>query len=171
MNRRSFLGVPIALAENLAIAATDAPALQPLDESIRWIDGLRQAGSVKALGAWSLSAVLEHLAQSVEMSMDGYPVQNSRLFQSTAGSAAFAFFRWRGKMTHDLAEPIPGAPALAAAPDWRPGARRLRDAIDRFKGYNGELKPHFAYGPLSKSEYALAHAMHIANHRDEIRLA
>jgi hypothetical protein len=28
--------------------------------------------------------------------------------------------------------------------------------------------PHFAYGNLSKSDYAMAHSMHIANHQDEI---
>jgi hypothetical protein len=169
MRRRSFFVVPLALAGDAGLA--EVPALQPLDPALRWLDRLPHAGNVRTLGVWPLGAVLEHLAQSVEMSMDGYPRQRSRLLQDTAGSAAFAFFQWRGKMNHDLAEPIPGAPALTAIPDWRPGAQRLREAIVRFRNYNGELKPHFAYGPLSKSEYALAHAMHIANHRDEIQVA
>ena len=149
----------------------DIPSLQSLDDSLRWLDRVQQAASVKGLGAWPIGGVLEHLAQSVEMSMDGFPRPKSRLFQSTAGTAAFAFFQWRGKMSHDLAEPIPGAPPLGAAVEWKPGALRLHEAIVRFKSYNGELKPHFAYGLLSKSEYALAHAMHITNHRDEIRVA
>src|SRR4051794_27455486 len=148
MNRRSFLIAPLSLAGEIAMA--DPPALQPLDESLRWLDGLQRAGSVNTVGAWPLAAVLEHLAQSVEMSMDGYPAPKIRLFQSTAGRAAFAFFQWRGKMNHDLAEAIPGAEPLGTAGDWKPGALRLRVAIVRFKGYNGELKPHFAYGPLSK---------------------
>ena len=66
------------------------------------------------------------------------------------------------------AEPIPGAPALAAGADWKPAALRLRQAVTRFKAYNGALKPHFAYGPLGKAEFALAHNLHIANHQDEI---
>ena len=96
---------------------------------------------------------------------------SAALFQNTAGNAAFAFFKWRGRMSHGLAEPIPGAPALTAAGDWRPAAQRLRNAIQRFSAYNGELKPHFAYGPLTKAEFAQAHQMHIVNHRDEFVVA
>ncbi|HSV35930.1 MAG TPA: DUF1569 domain-containing protein [Ramlibacter sp.] len=148
----------------------DLPKVQSLDDSLRWLDRLDKAPSVTAVGAWPMGAVLEHLSQSIEMSMDGFPQPRSALFQSTAGSAAFAFFRWRGRMSHGLAEPIPGAPSLGAGADWRPAALRLRQAIDRFQGYNGALKPHFAYGALSKTEFALAHAFHIANHQDEVRV-
>jgi Protein of unknown function (DUF1569) len=31
--------------------------------------------------------------------------------------------------------------------------------------------PHFAYGQLSKTDFALAHAFHIANHQDEFVVA
>jgi len=168
MKRRALLILPLLAAGDLAVA--EMSSLQGLDESLRWLDRLQHSAAATSVGAWPIGAVLEHLAQSVEMSMDGFPRQNSRLFQKTVGSAAFAFFQWRGKMSHDLAEPIPGAPALTAM-KWQAAASRLREAIARFNGYNGMLKPHFAYGPLSKAEYAQAHAMHIANHRDEIRVA
>jgi hypothetical protein len=169
MKRREFLIVPLACAGGIAMA--DLPKVQSLEDSLRWLDRLEKAASVNAVGAWPMGAVLEHLAQSIEMSMDGYPQQKSALFQGTAGSAAFAFFQWRGRMSHGLAEPIPGAPALGAAADWKPAALRLRHAITRFNGYNGALQPHFAYGPLSKTEFALAHHLHIANHQDEILVA
>jgi hypothetical protein len=169
MKRREFLIAPLAFAGGIAMA--DLPKVQSLDDSLRWLDRLEKAAGVKAVGAWPMSAVLEHLAQSIEMSMDGYPQQKSALFQSTAGSAAFAYFKWRGRMNHPLAEPIPGAPALAAGADWRPAALRLRQAITHFNAYNGALKPHFAYGPLSKAEFAQAHHLHIANHQEEILLA
>jgi hypothetical protein len=146
----------------------DLPKVQSLDESLRWLDRLEKAPSVKAMGAWPMGAVLEHLAQSIEMSMDGFPQPKPVLFQKTAGSAAFAFFSWRGRMSHGLDEPIPGAPALTASADWKPASVRLRQAITRFNAYSGPLKPHFAYGPLSKAEFALAHSMHVANHQDEI---
>lgn len=149
----------------------DLPEMQSLDDSLRWLDRIDRAASVRAVGAWPLGAVLEHLAQSIEMSMDGYPQSRSALFQGTAGSAAFAWFKWRGRMSHGLAEPIPGAPALGAGADWRPASMRLRGAISRFNGYNGPLKPHFAYGSLSKAEFALAHRLHIANHQEEIVVA
>ena len=44
-------------------------------------------------------------------------------------------------------------------------------AIQRFAAHNGALKPHFAYGALAKSDFALAHGLHIANHQDEILVA
>jgi hypothetical protein len=169
MKRRAFLIVPLAAAGGIAMA--DMPKVQTLDDSLRWLDRLDKAGSVKAVGAWPLGAVLEHLAQSIEMSMDGFPQPKSALFQGTAGSAAFAYFKWRGRMSHGLAEPIPGAPALSAGADWKPGAARLRQAMTRFNGYSGPLKPHFAYGALTKPEFALAHSLHIANHQDEIVVA
>lgn len=149
----------------------DLPKVQTLDDSLRWLDRLDKAGSVKAVGAWPLSAVLDHLAQSVEMSMDGFPQPKSVLFQGTAGSAAFAFFKWRGHMSHGLDEPIPGAPSLTASADWKPAALRLRGAITRYNGYTGPLKPHFAYGALDKRDFTLAHGFHIANHQDEIVVA
>ncbi|MEO5669835.1 MAG: DUF1569 domain-containing protein [Ramlibacter sp.] len=149
----------------------DRPTTLSLDESLRWLDRVEKSPSVKTVGAWPMGAVLEHLAQSIEMSMDGFPQPKSALFQSTAGSAAFAYFKWRGVMSHGLAEAIPGAPALVAGADWKPAAVRLRQAITRFNGHAGPLKPHFAYGQLSKADFALAHSMHIANHRDEILVA
>lgn len=146
----------------------DLPKVQTLDDSLRWLDRLEKSASAKTTGAWPLSSVLDHLAQSIEMSMDGYPQPRSALFQSTAGGAAFAFFKWRGRMSHGLDEPIPGAPALTAGADWKPAAQRLRQAIGRFNAHSGVLRPHFAYGALDKGDYTQAHAFHIANHQDEI---
>ena len=74
-------------------------------------------------------------------------------------------------MSHSLTEPIPGAPALDQSDNWKHSADLLRVAIKHFKANMGVLKPHFAYGELSRSDFALAHAFHIANHQDEIVVA
>lgn len=169
MKRRPLLILPLALAAGASLA--DLPKVQSLDEALRWLDRVEQSTGAKTTGAWPLVAVLEHLAQSIEMSMDGFPEPKSALFQHTAGSAAFAFFKWRGRMSHGLDEPIPGAAVLTTQGDWKPAAQRLRVAIARFNAHQGALKPHFAYGALGKSDFALAHAFHIANHQDEITLA
>lgn len=149
----------------------DMPKVQTLDDALRWLDKLGTAGEVRSTNAWKIRAVLEHLAQSIEMSIDGYPEPKSALFQKTVGAAAFAVFGMRGKMSHGLTEPIPGAPALPQLDDWKPGAARLRAAIGRFQAHTGPIKPHFAYGALSKTDFALAHALHIANHQDDIVVA
>lgn len=145
--------------------------MQTLADCLKWLDRMEAARSVKSTGAWPLAAVLDHLAQSIEMSIDGFPEAKSPLFQKTAGRAAFSVFRMRGRMSHGLDQPIPGAPALTAGEEWHPSSRRLRAAIQRFEAHPGALAPHFAYGALSKQDYALAHCMHIANHQDEIVVA
>lgn len=167
MNRRHFLATTtLALTGNFAMA--DLPKVASLDDAMRWLDTLDKAASVKTTGQWPMVSVLEHMAQSVEMSLDGFPQPKSAFFQSTAGAAAFAFFKWRGQMSHSLSEPIPGAAALQREGDWRPASTRLRAAIERFTRHQGPLKPHFAYGALDKADFSRAHAFHIANHQDEI---
>jgi Protein of unknown function (DUF1569) len=175
MNRRQFhhaLVCTIAAPSVLltpALAQSDAK-VHSLTAALLWLDQLQTAPGVKTSGVWPLSAILEHLSQSIEMSMDGFAAPKSELFQRTVGTAAFTVFKWRGKMSHSLAEPIPGAPVLTPAPVWQPAALRLRNAITRFEAHKAALKPHFAYGMLSKSDYGLAHAMHIANHQEEIAI-
>lgn len=149
----------------------DQPKVQSLDDVLRWLDKLDKAASVKTTGQWPMVSVLEHMAQSIEMSLDGFPQAKSAIFQNTAGAAAFAFFKWRGQMSHSLSEPIPGAAVLSREGEWRPASARLRTAVARFTSHQGPLKPHFAYGALSKADFALAHVFHIANHQDEIVLA
>lgn len=115
--------------------------------------------------AWNWSQTLEHCAQSMEFSMQGFPQPKSALFQHTAGAAAFGLFAWRGRMSHNLAEPIPGAPALAmGTPDASAALERLHAAVAAFAAHQGPLQPHFAYGALSRQQYEQAHAMHLANH-------
>lgn len=168
MKRRTLLQAPLALVSLAAWA--DLPKVGSLPEARRWLDRLATARGARTTGAWPLPAVLEHLAQSVEMSLDGYPQPRSALFQNTVGAAAFAVFQWRGRMGHGLDEPIPGAPALALPGDLATSVARLHAAIARFEQHSGALAPHFAYGRLDKAQYARAHTFHIANHQDEIVL-
>ncbi len=167
MKRRHALVLVPALLAGVPAAARAAP-LGNLDDALRWLDALAARPGARTTGAWPIGTVLAHLAQSIEMSLDGYPAPRSALFQHTVGTGAFAFFRWKGRMTHGLAEPIPGAPAIAPGTEQQAGAGRLREAIGRFQRHTGPLAPHFAYGPLTRADYAIAHALHIANHRDEI---
>lgn len=142
-----------------------------LAEAMQEVDRLASASasaSVSALPpatAWNWSQTLEHCAQSIEFSLQGFPAPKSALFQNTLGAAAFGVFALRGRMSHNLAEPIPGAPALdASTPDASVALTRLRKAVQDFAANVGPLHPHFAYGALSKTQYEHAHAMHLANH-------
>lgn len=165
MDRRQFLTV--ALSAPFAALAAQPGALVRLEQVPAWLDALAR-GRSRSTGPWPLGAVLTHLAQSIEYSLDGFPEAKGALFQHTLGALAFAVFKQRGRMSHDLAAPIPGAPALPAEADWQGGAQRLRDAVMRFTTHRGPLRPHFAYGDLDRADYAIAHLLHIENHRDEI---
>ncbi len=114
---------------------------------------------------WTWSQTLEHCAQSIEFSLLGFPKPKAALFQNTLGAAAFNVFALLGRMSHSLAEPIPGAPELdASKPNASAALARLRKAVQDFATHAGPLQPHFAYGALSRAQYEQAHAMHLANH-------
>ncbi len=172
MNRRTLLEIPLmaAVPTLSGMALADEPRVASLADAQLWLDRVVAARQARTTGAWPLPAVLEHLAQSIEMSMDGFPQPRSAVFQHTLGAAAFAVFSWRGRMHHGLADPIPGAPALRLDARLPDAAARLRAAIERFERHQGALAPHFAYGALDRARFAQAHSLHIANHQDEILL-
>ena len=168
MNRRQFLllgtAVPAALIATPTLVASarhyDIPAL---------IHELQQLPlTLRNTGTWNLSQMLQHCAQSVRYSLDGYPQMFSTVFQNTAGSAAATVFRAVGRMRHDLNEAIPGASELDAALPVAESRNLLVQALQDFQDYTGTLQPHFAYGDLSKEAYAAAHWLHVRNHLDAL---
>lgn len=122
------------------------------------------ANPLRGTGAWNVAQVLNHAAQSVEYSLDGFPALKPELFRSTVGRLAFAVFDARGQMSHPLDQPIPGAPEVPAQAPLDAAVQRLLAAFDRFEAHTGALQPHFAYGLLDKPAYERAHLMHLANH-------
>ena len=167
MKRRALLACTAALgAAGLAGCAPRA-----VDRFASWSEARHAVAALAVPGAhwrsnqgWSLSQTLQHLAQSIEGSMAGYPQPKSRLFVATVGAAAHAVFDLRGRMTHSLDDPIPGAPPLQAELPDEAAVLRLLRAMDAFEAHTGPLAPHFAYGPLDKPAYARAHQMHLAEH-------
>ena len=134
------------------------------------LERLRQARTLASTTAWSWAQTLTHCAQSIEYSMTGFPQMKAALFQHTVGTAAISVFAWRGRMTHDLSEPIPGAPALDATATAGPALERLEASMHAFLGWTGPLRPHFAYGALTRPQYEQAHALHLANHLSAFRI-
>jgi hypothetical protein len=123
-------------------------------------------------GQWTPYQIFSHCAQSVEYSLSGFPTHQSALFTHTLGQSAFFAFAAKGRMTHSLSEPIPGAPTLADSlmthQDTQAALDRLMYALGNFDQFDGPLAPHFAYGALSKTEYEIAHVLHLNNHLLEI---
>ncbi|KQW55400.1 DUF1569 domain-containing protein [Variovorax sp. Root411] len=134
-----------------------------LARAMRTLEHLRET-PLHTRSGWDLAHVLHHCAQSVEYSLDGFPQLKPAWFRASLGAMAFAVFSARGKMSHGLEEPIPGAPTIASSQPLDAAVEHLMGALNRFERHGAALAPHFAYGALSKSEYTRAHLMHLANH-------
>jgi hypothetical protein len=136
-----------------------------LEEALQEIQRLRQAHEqVQIEGDWTLLQHLSHCKQSIVFSLQGYPENKSQFFQQTIGKWVFNKFEQQGYMRHNRNEPIPQAPMLPTKGDIILAFRDLEQTIVDFDAFQGELKPHFAYGSLSKKQYEKAHAMHLADH-------
>jgi hypothetical protein len=151
-------GCAVSAVQGLPTLAAAQQALETLRQPLPW----------RSSGAWSLSQMLNHAAQSVEYSLHGFPALKPAAFRHTVGGAAFAVFDARGAMSHSLDEPIPGAPALAAGDALDAAITRAQQALRDFEAHTGALAPHFAYGALDKAQYTRAHLMHMANHWTEV---
>ncbi|HEU4458996.1 MAG TPA: DUF1569 domain-containing protein [Methylibium sp.] len=166
--RRHVLRATLALAGPLALAACAPARVEGFGtwaEARNAVAALARPGARwQSGGAWNLSASLQHLAQSIEGSLAGYPRMKPAWFVATLGAAAHALFDARGAMAHPLDEPIPGAPALDASLPADAAVLRLLRAMDAFEAHTGTLAPHFAYGALDKPAYQRAHQMHLAAH-------
>lgn len=136
---------------------------ESIASALKALETLRTAPP-RMTGAWDLAQVLHHAAQSVEYSLQGFPQPKPAWFLASVGPLAFAVFAARGRMSHGLAEPIPGAPAIALGQPLGPAVDRLVAALRSFEAHTGPLAPHFAYGALDKPAYTQAHLMHLADH-------
>lgn len=125
--------------------------------------------SVETTGEWEVARTFNHLAQSIEFSMDGFPEMKSSMFRHTVGRLAFSAFQANGHMMHGLNEAIPGEVVIIDNLNLGESHRRLLAALERFESHDGPLEPHFAYGKLDRSQYAIAHVMHVNNHLEEFR--
>lgn len=174
--RRKFLlaagsSVVVGLGTSGCAQALDRQlSFSRLSQAITEMHALENAKALNNLATFNFAQTLVHCAQSIEYSMSGYPDARSSLFQHTLGAAAFKVFEWRGRMTHDLAEPIPGAPVLNPMIEIKQAIERLHSAIAQFHAWRDPFKPHFAYGELDKQQYELAHAMHLANHFSHFKI-
>ncbi len=172
LHRSLVIGSSLTVTGSLIQSCSNAPA-GAIDRELKFLtfedadmelEKLGKAHTLLPYGDWNPSQILLHCAQSIYFSIQGYPENKSALFQNTLGKLAFWNFERKGKMSHDLNAPIPNAPALEANVSVQDSILELRKSIEAFINHKKDFAPHFAYGNLTKKEYELAHAMHIANH-------
>ena len=171
MNRRKFLLTSIA---GIGLIGTAGWMAIPIQNKVLTINAVLtkltslDLNNISFDSAWSAAQIFDHMAQSIEYSMTGYPEHKSDLFKATVGATAFSAFATKGRMIHNLEEAIPGAPALLSN-DLNQAFQRLINALNDFTQFSQPLKPHFAFGELSHQEYEQAHVMHIYNHLEKLR--
>ncbi|MFC3093690.1 DUF1569 domain-containing protein [Alteromonas sediminis] len=174
MNRRQFITGLVAGTSVLSVSGLTWLNIRnqstplTIDGVLSQLDTLNFSTSINS-GSWPLAKVLHHCAQSVELSMTGYPSHQSDWFKQTIGATAFAVFSAKQRMYHSLDAPIPGAPLVPEDGNLTQALQRLAQALHAFKRFDGQLKPHFAYGKLSKLDYERAHSMHFNNHMEQFR--
>lgn len=172
MQRRRFIkgtiaGTVIALGGGGLWYLSQPQRRLEIDNALAKLEALK-GRKLETIGQWNAAQIFNHAAQSIEYSLSGYPQHKSDFFKASVGSLAFSLFASHGSMHHRLDESIPGAPELDPEADTQKALLRLRHALLTFDQYSGELADHFAYGPLSKRDYTLAHVMHLNNHLQEV---
>ena len=133
-----------------------------------FVENYKDEKSVEVNGIWTFPQMITHCAQSIEYSINGFPVNKSAMFQNTIGTLAFEYFSYKGEMSHSLSEPIPGAPEIPNDIGVQDSIKRLFSSIEQFLNHKRNFAPHFAYGNLTKKEYEKAHSFHLANHLSEL---
>lgn len=176
MNRRQFITASLLGGAGLVGGAglwltdgSDVPSVTRLLKHLERLNTQLDAGQVRALGEWNLAQIFQHCTQSVRFSLTGFPEHKPDWFQHSVGPLAFSLFSARGAMSHDLSEAIPGAPVLDRNSPPASALQTLMQTLQDFDAHSGTLAPHFAFGALSKQDYARAHVLHIRNHLQEIR--
>jgi hypothetical protein len=159
---RDSTAIPRPVRGMLRTFMAHTPTTSPLDDALSRIETIARTDTEPALG-WPLPHVLEHCAQSIEFSIDGFPKLKPWVIRATVGKLVARRFIARGALRHDLAAPIPSAPALEQT-QIESALCRLRDAVERFHSREGPLAPHFIFGELSKSQYEQLHALHVLDH-------
>ncbi len=133
-------------------------AFDRIEEIMPEVDRLL-AGHV-TVGSWTLGAICDHLARSIDLSLDSGPA----VAPPTREQAVYRrlFFR-AGAFPEGQTPPIA---ALFPNPDADPiaAAGSLRKALDRLDGHAGPFAAHPVIGPMSREEWLLFHSRHAAHH-------
>lgn len=164
MNRRSFIiaGIATVIAGSGAVTVSAHRYQTNIGVLLTRLESLRGT-TFQSSSAWNASQVFQHLAQSVEGSIHGFAELKPAWFRASIGPVALSVFKARGKMTHPLTEPIPGAAELDASVSTDAALDRLLAALKELHNLT-QAQPHFAYGDLSLPDSIAAHQLHIEQH-------
>jgi hypothetical protein len=113
-------------------------------------------------GNWSLGQCCDHLASTMERSLEGFPSKLPLPFRVAARWVALP-----GILKHrQFKRRFPSPPYLepAAAQDDVAALERLRATVSRLKSHAGELQSHPVFGKLTRAQWQEVHLWHCEHH-------
>lgn len=144
--------------------------LRSLMDALSKNESVEVSRFVSSNNAWTPAQHFVHMAQSIELSINGYPVHRSDTFKSFVGPLAFSVFSSKGASTHNTMELIPGTKPVTPDLPLSQAVNRLIAAIEMFES-SDKVQSHFAYGDLTIAEYQNAHLFHINEHWQDLSFA
>lgn len=138
-----------------------------LDEVVRDAEGLLANGYEKA-GNWDLAQAAGHLAEWMRFPVEGFPKAPAPIravfwvLRKTIGRKKLLTYIETnsfpaGKPTMPQTVPPPGGDARAAV-------EKLKQSVERLKGYTGEIVPSPLFGRMTKEEAVGMQLVHAAHH-------
>ncbi|MEM7254169.1 MAG: DUF1569 domain-containing protein [Pseudomonadota bacterium] len=143
--------------------------IKNFDDVLTKVAEIEVAADAHVVRGGTPGQVLAHCAQSIQYSVSGFPENKPAWLQKTIGRLVARRFLRRGAMSHNLEQPIPGAPALNDV-SLAEGVDSIRDAIAAFREAR-QLAPHFVFGELTPEDYEQMQAMHFADHFEAFDLS
>lgn len=135
---------------------------ESLDELLQDAETLT-AGEVETVGNWSQGQILQHLAATMNCSIDGFP---SQLPRAVRWLVRLLFKRRFLSRTLPSGFRIPKAFSAALQPpevNAEAGLASLRNAVSRLRGEDARA-PHPALGELTNAEWDRLHCRHAELH-------
>src|SRR5437762_1751832 len=130
-----------------------------VDDIAAEVERLAQCKQVKTLGNWSSGQVVEHLAMTMNNSIDGFPS-----FVPAPLRLFLRLFMKRRILTTPMGAgfklPAKAAEHMLPKPtDWDVALTNFRRAMQRLKSETRRM-PHPAFGPLTSAEWDQLHCRH-----------
>ena len=116
----------------------------------------------ETVGNWSLAQILNHLAGSMRMSVDGIDLRAPWIVRKLVAPLVLRQVFRTGAIRPGikLTEPFLPRPGL----DARAEAEALREALAYYEKATGPRADHPFFGRLSRADWDRLHLIHIAHH-------
>ena len=115
----------------------------------------------RTVGQWTLAQVCRHLADTINGSMDGFDLRRHRFKRYFLSKRLLRYTYRHGITPGYTVDPRLTPPENVNLGEAMPALER---AIERYRTYRGQLRPHPLFGELSREMWDRLHCFHSAHH-------